>query len=221
VSTGDSFSSTGAVAVSDAGIFWASDDINERLAFCPIGGCAGKASLLPAVNGGNGWGVLLPGDGSVVWVENAKIARCASPACPGGPSVADAAASGPLATDGTTLYFAASFVHEIRSCPLTNCASSITTIIGNVTPYVGSLALHGGHLYWTIAGTDPGDGGLTTDGRVQRCDRANCATTATDIATNQAAPRTIAVDDDSVYWINGGLVQQFNHPSMLMNAPLF
>jgi hypothetical protein len=43
-------------------------------------------------------------------------------------------------------------------------------------------------------------------GSVEQCDKAQCASTATTLASGRSSPRGIAVDANNVYWVEGGSV---------------
>ncbi len=224
VSKGDSFSSSAGIAVSDAGIAWANDDFDQRVAFCPLGLCAGAAALLPNAVGNLSKGfsraITFAPDNSIVWTENGHLVRCAAPACPTPHTIVNSTALGALAISGTTVFWAASLLDSILSCPLTGCVGGIpTTVVANQTEgTLSSLAIAGTTLVWTLEGSRA-DAGPTIDGVVRRCDLTNCAGTVRDVATAQAAPVDVLVDETSIYWVNEGGVGSLAFASTLMKAP--
>ena len=46
----------------------------------------------------------------------------------------------------------------------------------------------------------PDGGGLDLAGSIRTCALTTCA--PTDLATNQKHPRTIAIDQEAIYWVN-------------------
>jgi hypothetical protein len=223
VSKGDSYKYSTSVAVSDGGIFWTNDEFDQKVAHCPLGMCGdASAAQYPQAAGGFSGGLAVADDGSIVWSENAQIVRCTTPACAGGPVASGAVgASGPLAIEGTTIYFTNEIIHGIIRCPLTGCGGATSVVVDSQPENFRSLAVSKGFLYWTHGGTVPAplDGGLTTDGLVRRCEIANCAATVTDIAMGQAAPEGVVADDKSVYWITSGRLNEVGAPSAVFKAP--
>jgi hypothetical protein len=227
VSKGDSFSYSTNIAVGPGGIFWTNDNSNQKVSVCPLTLCSAAAGTLPNApnNPANGYseGIIIAPDNSIIWAENTQIVRCADTACTGGPQVVTDT-QGPnvfgMAIDNGVLYWGSPFYDELRSCALSGCGGVSSLIIGNQTQgLISSVAARDGKLYWTMAGTDPNDGGPTSDGVVRRCDVTNCAATVVDLASGQASPSGLAIDDKSVYWSNQGLVNDFGQKSSIMKAP--
>ncbi len=227
ISKGDTFSYSSSIAVGPGGIFWTNDNSNQKVSVCPLGLCTAAAGTLPNApnNPANGYseGIIIAPDNSIIWSENTTVVRCVDATCTGGPQVL-ADTQGPnifgFAIDDGIVYWGSSFYDEIRSCAVSGCGGVSTTVLANQNNgLISSMVARDGKLYWTLAGTDPNDGGPTTDGFVRRCEAANCAATVVDIATGQHSPSGIAVDDKSVYWSNQGLVNDFGQASSIMKAP--
>lgn len=228
VSQGDVFSKSASIAVSDAGIAWGQNDSNQRVGFCPLPNCSGAATLLPNAPGnatlGYSSAVEFAPDGSIVWVENSAIVRCTTPACGGGPQTiinGTGHANLGLAISGTTVYWTAATDDAIKSCPITGCPGGVATevISGQSESTLVGLAISGSTLAWTLSGTLNGDGGLTTDGIVRKCDVSDCPGTVVTIAANEAAPIRTIIDANSIYWLNQGRTNYLNGASSIKKVP--
>jgi hypothetical protein len=122
-----------------------------------------------------------------------------------GRSADDAHLPGPLATDGTNVYWGdlgdvgdAGAIEpgtgSVSSVPIGALGAIPTVLASNLTPV--AITFDATNVYWT--------NGYTSAGAVFKCAKAGCGHTPTPLAQNQPAPGGIVADATNVYWANGG-----------------
>jgi hypothetical protein len=187
--------SIGQVAVSGPNAYWTTSSASSGgIQRCSVSGCTGKP--FDVVEGQpDAYGLVVSGGQLAFSVRAAAgvVRRAAST----GAGIVDLipGVDGPkiLATDGVTLYVAATGSNVIARCPLTGCAPGQQATIALATnPH--SVATDGENVYWT--------NGLATGGFVSWCPAGSCSGTGQVLAADQPNPYTVVVDGDAVYWTN-------------------
>src|SRR5690606_26328445 len=88
----------------------------------------------------------------------------------------------------------------IHRCPVTGqCGGTGTPLFQTPDGVISDLVADASGVYWAVTGT----AGSAT-GAVRRCAVPDCAGGPKDLATGQASPVALALDDDFVYWANNG-----------------
>jgi hypothetical protein len=109
-----------------------------------------------------------------------------------------------LAVDSTHVYFATELDGHLRSVPRSG-GDAGSLAAEQDRPY--GVAVDESAVYWTNRATDPETGDCeTADGVVMMVPLGGGEPVT--LATEQACPYAIAVDDTGVYWVNHGLEDQ-------------
>ncbi len=197
----------GGIELQDDNLLWTSDDTDGGAFVCKKTGC-GAAPTRVDTGGerGNGRDVLATPNG-VVWAMAGKtggeLAFCSSATCADG-GLLIANGNSDLATDGKYVYFQ-TYDGALARAQIDPPTTGRTVLVeaSKLPTKPRSLLIVNGWLYWRCQGTPPDDGGLTTDGLIQKCALPDCPTVV-DVATGLAAPRGLATDGKALYWTSGG-----------------
>lgn len=211
------------LAVSGSQVLWVNEADPGGGHVCAATGCGGAVTTVDnGVNAHTRYGraVILAGTGSV-WGLNGEIVYCPAVDCSTGARVlADGYSA--LSTDGRNVYFR-TYQGDLAMSPLDGDATTRQIIVPGAQLNNGqgphATMIVGTKLYWAIAGEAPSDGGITTNGMIQKCTLPACNDIET-IADKQAAPVDLATDGKAIYWVNSGAFFHLGSPGSIYKAPL-
>jgi hypothetical protein len=186
-----------ALTVDTTNVYWSGG--GSGVLSCAIAGCGCEPTVRALVSAA---GVAVA-SGGIYMTEygTGTIWFCPPAGCPSGPSTFANSPGGPLgiAHDDSNVYWIDSN-GVLQGCLLSGCGPGGPASL--ITPTAAgsqALTVDDVHLYWT-------NGNADAVGSVEQCDKSNCASTVTTLASGRSGPKGIAVDTRNVYWVEGGSV---------------
>jgi hypothetical protein len=140
---------------------------------------------------------------NIYWgVGEGAVFVCPRAGCPdpdNAPALARGVGAYWLAIDAYSFYVAESSRGRLSWCPLgSGCADPYEqTSTSIAVDSASEIAVRNGKLYWSSA----------RNGVIGTCAVASCASTMEVIAKDLASPYSIVVEDDGIYWGEGGIVK--------------
>jgi hypothetical protein len=177
------------IAVDATNVYW-TNNTDGRVMKCARDGCAdAPTALATAQNQPTGIAVDAT---RVYWADGAgDVMACATGGCPA-PKAITAGAMGfsRVAVSTGVVFFSSYAANAVYECPVLGCANILAPLVKS--PSADVVAADPTYFFWADN---------TSTGSVNRCDRSNCAATATPLAPMESGPYGVAVDATSVYWV--------------------
>jgi hypothetical protein len=110
---------------------------------------------------------------------------------------------GRIAVDASSVYFTDGNAGTVMKVPI---GGGPTTTLASGQAGARAIAVDATHVYWTSyssAGCPDDDGPCSPDGAIRRVPISGGV--ATTLASGQASPAGLAVDEQNVYWTNSGM----------------
>jgi hypothetical protein len=172
---------------------------------CPEGGPVVYSPEGGGVDGGENMSGFAANGSHLYWANVASIGfigtvyECVAEECAGTLAELSSSFGFPfaVAVDDSNIYWINSGPNQVLRCALPSCGST-PEVFANI-PFTGAvpfsgLALYADDVYWTQG---------SAEGGVFTCPKSGCGASPTTLATGQASPTFVAVDDSGVYWANG------------------
>lgn len=191
---------------------------SAELEACSTSGCASPPDLLWFAEpwSANTETIAVAADRSdVFWTTRGIVMRCARTGCDNTPTILASSGNavwmlGPIALDGTTVYFGHGTFHdgtqqrdgEILACAKTGCAGA-PSLVATSAHGPASLATDGINVYWTERDSSPPYSSLDSH-CVRKCAVAGCDDVPVTVVSGLDGHIDLAVDDTHLYFTDSG-----------------